>query len=112
VVIGQLAGQVVAEAVNAEHAPGERSLAELSIDLALAAADLADATAEHTAITRLERLREPEFAEHLWTDHLTIPQVADRIAASAALTLAANTDSALRGRLRRAWTGVKHIRFG
>jgi hypothetical protein len=59
----------------------------------------------------LERLREAEFSEHVWTDRLTIPQVADRIAASAGLTLAPNTDSALRGRLRRAWTGAKHIRF-
>jgi hypothetical protein len=59
----------------------------------------------------LERLRETEFAEHVWTDRLTIPQVADRIAASTGLTLAPNTDSTLRGRLRRAWTGAKHIRF-
>lgn len=59
----------------------------------------------------LERLREAEFAEHLWTDRLTIPQVADHIAASCGLTLNPNTDGALRGRLRRAWTGAKHIRF-
>ncbi|MBB5953489.1 hypothetical protein FHS29_000059 [Saccharothrix tamanrassetensis] len=59
----------------------------------------------------LERLREPQFAEHLWTDHITVAQAADRIAASAGLTLAPNTDSPLRGRLRRAWTGVRHIRF-
>ncbi|MCG6494091.1 AAA family ATPase [Kitasatospora sp. A2-31] len=59
----------------------------------------------------LERLREAEFAEHLWTDHLTIPQVADHIAGSSGLTLAPNTEGALRGRLRRAWTGAKHIRF-
>ncbi|WP_329427958.1 AAA family ATPase [Streptosporangium sp. NBC_01495] len=59
----------------------------------------------------LERLREAEFAEHVWTDRLTISGVADHIAASSGLTLAPNTDSALRGRLRRAWTGVKHIRF-
>jgi hypothetical protein len=59
----------------------------------------------------LDRLREAEFAEHLWTDHLMIPQVADHIAASAGLTLTSNTDSVLRGRLRRAWTGTKHIRF-
>ncbi|MFE2913220.1 AAA family ATPase [Kitasatospora indigofera] len=59
----------------------------------------------------LERLGGAEFAEHLWTDRLTVPQVADRIAASCGLTLAPNTDSALRGRLRRAWTGVRHIRF-
>ncbi len=60
----------------------------------------------------LERLREPVFAEHLWTDHLTIPQVADQIATSVSLALTPNTDSALRGRLRRAWTGARHIRFG
>ncbi|MGS2645429.1 hypothetical protein [Streptosporangium sp. LJ11] len=71
---------------------------------------------ESFAVSRLdrclERLREAEFAEHVWTDLLTIPQVADHIAASSGLALAPNTDGALRGRLRRAWTGVKHIRFG
>jgi hypothetical protein len=59
----------------------------------------------------LARLSGPEFAEHLWTDRLTIPQVADRIAASVALVLTPNTDGALRGRLRQAWTGAKHIRL-
>ncbi|MFE6750740.1 AAA family ATPase [Kitasatospora purpeofusca] len=59
----------------------------------------------------LERLAGTEFAEHLWTDRLTVPQVAERIAASSGLTLAPNTDGALRGSLRRAWTGAKHIRF-
>ncbi len=59
----------------------------------------------------LERLRAPEFAEHIRTDHISIPQVADHIAASAGLRLTPNTDSPLRGRLRRAWTGAKHIRF-
>ncbi|MEU7148975.1 AAA family ATPase [Streptomyces sp. NPDC039022] len=60
----------------------------------------------------LERLRGPEFSEHVWTDRRTVAQVADRIAASAGLELAPDTDSALRGRLRRTWTSVKHIRFG
>lgn len=59
----------------------------------------------------LERLREPEFAEHVWTDHVTVAQVADRIAASAGLALAPNTDGPLRGGLRRAWTTARHIRF-
>ncbi len=59
----------------------------------------------------LERLREPEFAEHVWTDHITVAEVADRVAASAGLTLAPNTDGRLRGRLRRTWTSVRHIRF-
>ncbi|QQQ79794.1 AAA family ATPase [Saccharothrix sp. 6-C] len=59
----------------------------------------------------LSGLREPEFAEHVWTDHLTVAQVADRVAASAGLALTPNTDSRLRGRVRRTWTSVKHIRF-
>ncbi|MGH3373608.1 MAG: AAA family ATPase [Actinoallomurus sp.] len=59
----------------------------------------------------LDRLRGREFAEHVRTDHLTVAQVADHVAASAGLTLAPNTDGALRGRLRRGWTGVKHIRL-
>ncbi|WP_329365722.1 AAA family ATPase [Streptomyces sp. NBC_01483] len=59
----------------------------------------------------LERLREPEFAEHLWTDHTTVAKTADRIAVLAGLTLTPNTDGVVRGRLRRAWTGAKHIRF-
>lgn len=59
----------------------------------------------------LERLREPEFAEHLRTDDLTVPQVAERVAAAAGLVLAPATGGRLRGRLRRTWTSVKHIRF-
>jgi hypothetical protein len=59
----------------------------------------------------LDRLRAKEFAEHVRTDHRTVAQVADHIAASPGLALSPNTDGALRGRLRRAWTGVKHIRF-
>ncbi|MFD3931382.1 AAA family ATPase [Streptomyces sp. NPDC058614] len=59
----------------------------------------------------LERLREPEFAEHLWTDHTTVTKTADRIAVLAGLTLTPNRDGALRGRLRRAWTSARHIRF-
>ncbi|WP_316528777.1 AAA family ATPase [Kitasatospora brasiliensis] len=60
----------------------------------------------------LERLREEEFGQQVWTDRLTVPQVADHIAAASGLTLAPNTESALQGHLRRAWTGVKHIRLG
>ncbi|KEF07076.1 MULTISPECIES: AAA family ATPase [Streptomyces] len=59
----------------------------------------------------LERLSGPEFADHVWTDRLTVPQVADHIAATAGLGLAPNTDSALQGRLRRTWTSLKHIRL-
>jgi hypothetical protein len=59
----------------------------------------------------LERLREPEFAEHLWTDNTTVAKTADRIAVLAGLTLTPNRDGLVRGRLRRAWTGARHIRF-
>ncbi|MEV6023739.1 AAA family ATPase [Streptomyces sp. NPDC052036] len=59
----------------------------------------------------LERLREPEFAEHLWMDNTTVPKTADRIAVLAGLTLRPHTDGALRTRLRQARIGLKHIRF-
>lgn len=59
----------------------------------------------------LDRLREPAFAEHVWTDDLTIPQVADRLAASAGLALGPDTDSLVQAHARRAWISVKHLRF-
>ncbi|MFF9091135.1 AAA family ATPase [Streptomyces sp. NPDC014991] len=59
----------------------------------------------------LERLRGEEFAEQVWTDHLTVPEVAEHVAAAAGLALVPNREGALRGRVRRAWTGIKHIRF-
>ncbi|MEV5913087.1 hypothetical protein DMH25_14860 [Streptomyces sp. WAC 01325] len=59
----------------------------------------------------LERLREPEFAEHLWTDHSTVPKTADRIAVLAGLRLRPNDEGALRTRLRQAGVGIRHIRF-
>ncbi|MEU5524025.1 AAA family ATPase [Streptomyces sp. NPDC047860] len=59
----------------------------------------------------LERLAEPEFAEHLWTDHTTVPKTADRIAVLAGLTLRPNREGRLRTRLRQAAVGIRHIRF-
>ncbi|MER5874331.1 AAA family ATPase [Streptomyces sp. NPDC001910] len=59
----------------------------------------------------LERLREPEFAEHLWTDRTTVARTADRIAVLAGLTLTPNRDGLVRGWLRRAGTSARHIRF-
>jgi hypothetical protein len=59
----------------------------------------------------LERLREPEFAEHLWTDHSTVPKTADRIAVLAGLTLRPHTEGRVRTRLRQAKVGIRHIRF-
>lgn len=59
----------------------------------------------------LGRLSEPEFAEHLWTDHSTVPKTADRIAVLAGLHLRPNKDGALRNRLRQARVGLRHTRF-
>lgn len=59
----------------------------------------------------LERLNGPEFADHLRTDRLTVPQVADRIAGAAGLRLAPNTYGPLRHRLRRIRVGLSHVRF-
>lgn len=59
----------------------------------------------------LDRLRGPEFAEHIWTDQLPIEQVADRIAASAGLALGPTDPVAARRVTRRAWVGLRHIRL-
>ncbi|MFJ6516349.1 AAA family ATPase [Streptomyces sp. NPDC091406] len=59
----------------------------------------------------LERLARPEFARHIRTDRATVPQVADLVAGAAGLTPLPDTDGRLRHRLRRTWTGVRHIRF-
>jgi hypothetical protein len=71
---------------------------------------------ESFAVAHLDRcldgLRAPEFAVHLRTDRITVPQVADRIAAAAGLALRPSTEGPLRGRLRRSWIGFRHIRLG
>lgn len=83
--------------------------------LAVVAGKDAPLRRESFAVSRLDaclaRLRESEFAEQVWTDGLTVRQVADHIAAACGLRLAPNTDGELRGRLRRAWVGARHIRF-
>jgi hypothetical protein len=70
---------------------------------------------ERWAVDRLDdclaRLREPEFAEHVQTDDLTVPQVADEIARSAALPIRPDTDGRLRGSLRRYATTLRHVRL-
>ncbi|CAM04840.1 AAA domain-containing protein [Saccharopolyspora erythraea NRRL 2338] len=60
----------------------------------------------------LDRLRHPEFAEHLWTDHLSVAQVAERIAESVGVALEPNRDVAVLAGLRRSWTALKQIRLG
>ena len=42
---------------------------------------------------------------------LTIPQVAEHVAARSGLALAPNTAGPLTRRLRWAWTGARHLRF-
>lgn len=50
---------------------------------------------------RLDRLGQPEFAEYIRTDDISIGQVAERIAGSCGLN--PKTDDESRGRVRRAW---------
>jgi hypothetical protein len=60
----------------------------------------------------LERLQDPLFAEQLWTDDLSIPEVAERVATSAGLSLTPTSGGLLRQRFRQTWTGLRHIRWG
>ncbi|WP_406059460.1 AAA family ATPase [Streptomyces sp. NBC_01077] len=59
----------------------------------------------------LERLNGPEFAHHIRTDRLTVPQVADEVARTAGLRIEPNRDGRLRHRLRRVRVGLAHLRF-
>jgi hypothetical protein len=56
----------------------------------------------------LSRLSQPEFATQLRTDHLTVPQVAEAIAASAGLKLGPRRGTAAGDRLRSARRGLRH----
>lgn len=94
-------------ALLAERGTVLRRLRERGLGRGLRHESFAVAKLDHC----LERLAEPAFAEHIRTDRMTVPQVADRVAESAGLTLLPNTDSALRHRVRRAWTGIRHIRL-
>jgi hypothetical protein len=70
-----------------------------------------DAFAEAMLDQCLDRLGHGDFAEHVRTDELTVAQVADRIAASAGLTLIPADNSVLRARARRAWVTIRHVRI-
>jgi hypothetical protein len=59
----------------------------------------------------LERLQDKQFATHVWTDTLSIAEVASRIATTSGLTLRPNTDPRAIAYVRRTWTSLKHIRF-
>ncbi|MGD0240655.1 MAG: AAA family ATPase [Streptosporangiaceae bacterium] len=56
----------------------------------------------------LSRLSQPEFATQLRTDNLTVPQVAEAIAASAGLELGPHRGTVAGDRLRRASRGLRH----
>jgi len=56
----------------------------------------------------LSRLSQPEFATQLQTDHLTVPQVAEAIAASSGLELSRHRGTAAGDRLRWAGRGLHH----
>jgi hypothetical protein len=56
----------------------------------------------------LSRLSRPEFATQLRTDHLTVPQVAEAIAASADLELGRHRGTAVGARIRLASRGLGH----
>jgi AAA domain len=60
----------------------------------------------------LDRLQGPEFAEHIRTDDLPVPDVATHIARSAGLPIAPNLDGRVRRRLRRYAVSLRHVRFG
>ena len=68
---------------------------------------------EQWAVARLDdclaQLQDPLFADHVHTDDLSVPQVADTIARSAGLTIRPDTDGAVRARLRRYRTTLAHI---
>ena len=65
------------------------------------------------AVARLDeclaQLQDPLFAEHVQTDGLSVPHVADAIARSAGLVIRPDADGAVRGRLRRYRTTLAHI---
>jgi AAA domain len=59
----------------------------------------------------LAALRGPAFADQVYTDGLTAPQVADAIARLAGLTVLADTDGPLRAALRRYGTTARNVRI-
>jgi hypothetical protein len=56
----------------------------------------------------LSRLSQPEFAAQLRTDYLTVPQVAEAIAASAGLGLGPHRGGVVGNRLRWVGRGLAH----
>jgi len=71
---------------------------------------------ERWAVDRIDhcltRLAEPEFGEHIATDHRTVAQIADTIARSVGLPITPNTDGPVLALLRRYATTLCHVRLG
>lgn len=61
-------------------------------------------------VSNLERLEAPEFAQHVPTDHLTVPQAAERVAVSCAVELVASDAGPVRRAVRRIVTTREHLR--
>lgn len=59
----------------------------------------------------LERLAQPMFAEQVWTNERTVPEVAEFLAARCGLSLTRSGAGRVRGRMRRVWVGARHIRL-
>jgi AAA domain len=57
----------------------------------------------------LKQLRQPQFAEHLRTDRMTVPEVAEAIASSAGLAIAGRSGP-VRSRLEQTGTSLRHVR--
>lgn len=93
---------LLAEPATVRHRLGWRSLGTELIRGSWALTQLSES---------LERLRAPEFAQHIRTDHQTVAQVADAIARSAGLPITPSTDGPLRAALHRYATRIRHIRF-
>ena len=70
---------------------------------------------ESFAVARVEsylaQLAELAFAEHVWTDDLTVAQVAEAVADATGLQLAPAQRPSLRTWLRRTGTTIRHMRF-
>lgn len=58
----------------------------------------------------LAGLQDEMFAEHLYTDEMSVAQVADAIARSAVLPIRPDSGGELRARLRLYRTSLAHIR--
>ncbi|MQY27526.1 AAA family ATPase [Nocardia aurantia] len=58
----------------------------------------------------LEQLSKPEFGEHIRTDSIPVTAVCDRIAGTIGVNLVPDTDSRIRGKLRRTAVTIGHIR--